>query len=72
MFDGEEWQIKDGKSFEYHNDQQPKAALIWEGSGTVNFRTISKNMEFLITPNATLKIISDKMLTIYVFYPMLK
>ena len=72
MFDGEEWEIRDAKCFEYQNDEQPKAALVWEGNGTVNCRPISKNMEFLITPKATLNIIADTKLKIYVFFPMLK
>ena len=72
MFDGEEWRVKSRKTLEYENDERPKAALVWNGSGTVNAQKVEKNDEFLITPGAKLNIAAETELKLYIFFPMLE
>ena len=70
MFYGEEWVAKGGKRWEFKNDDKPLGCLVWSGTGQINGVNVDPMAEFLITPMATVEIIAQNDLCIYVFYPI--
>jgi hypothetical protein len=75
-FYGEGWEVNAGQQWTRPKDNQPVAALVWSGKGTVNGNQIDINTptqtEFFVVPNVDIEIVASQKLYIYAFFRMLK
>ena len=70
MFYGEEWLINEEKEWNFENGVKPLGCLVWSGKGEINGTKIDATDEFLITPKAKVSVVAEKLLCIYVFFPI--
>jgi D-beta-D-heptose 7-phosphate kinase/D-beta-D-heptose 1-phosphate adenosyltransferase len=84
-FNGEGFEILPGQSYERPGGEEPYAALVWSGSGTVNavsderrkFEPLqlqaltSNNSEFLVTPGTTVRLTNTSTSHVLLIYTVL-